>query len=337
MKKLGFFVSFEGIDGCGKTSQSRMLAQSLRSCGHDVIETREPFLDLTRQKLRHRLSPGEELSLFLEDRRTHIDTVILPAISAGKIVLCDRFVDSTMAYQGFGNRIGSDSIANLPEQRLLLPDITIFLDVPLNICQERISRRGKKDRFDLSPLSFHERVIEGYLFCLNRNPERIRSIPGDRDPSLVQEDILRLVLPLAARPSGHFPPSKNEPSYPLGKEASMNDESARSFYQMMDQNFGSPNMFGKHKTLSNGNVRFEIQQKEWCGLKSFVFYGEIDPRKSRFLGAEISWQDKDGVCYKINSRSLPEISRRLSLLRMDSTLQETSLPASTSNKKNVGI
>lgn len=201
---MGLFVTFEGIEGCGKSTQSRHVAGHLRLRGHDVVLTREPGgTDITaqiRQLLADpasRLDPTAELMLFLADRAQHVATVIRPALAAGKIVLCDRYCDSTLAYQGYGR--GHD-LAWLEElnrraSHAVIPDLTLWIDCPVEIGLARARRRegGPGDRFEVEPFDFHTRIRRGFSELAARCPDRIVRIDSDRDPELVGADCIAVV------------------------------------------------------------------------------------------------------------------------------------------------
>lgn len=194
MPRRGKFITFEGLDGCGKSTQLEKLASVLRSQGHSVVVTREPGGTATGEKIRNLLldsstvglSPFAELALMFASRAQHIKELIQPALAAGQIVLCDRFTDSTEAYQGGGRKLGAKPVLEL--HRILCgdlqPELTILMDSDVNASVERARRRnmhkvadrtGETDenRFELENQKFFERVQEAYLAIAAREPQRI--------------------------------------------------------------------------------------------------------------------------------------------------------------------
>jgi len=201
---MGFFVTFEGTEGCGKSTQSRRLDAWLRERGHDVVWTREPGgTEITAQIRRLLADPASqldktaELMLFLADRAQHVATVIRPALDAGKIVLCDRYCDSTLAYQGYGR--GHD-LAWLEELNLrashgVVPNLTLWIDCAVEVGLRRANHRdgGPGDRFEIEPLEFHTRIRRGFTELAARFPERIVRIDSERDPDQVAADCIAAV------------------------------------------------------------------------------------------------------------------------------------------------
>src|ERR1700727_2759200 len=155
MSRRGKLITFEGLDGTGKSTQMRKLAGALRAAGHKVVETREPGGTATGEKIRKvlldskttGLSPLAEMALMFAARAQHISEVIEPALTAGNIVLCDRFTDSTEAYQGSGRRLGSDAVRELHRVLCgnLQPDLTILLDSDAAACVTRARQRNQRD------------------------------------------------------------------------------------------------------------------------------------------------------------------------------------------------
>ena len=178
----GFFISFEGGEGAGKSTQIRRLAERLQAAGHDVVVTREPGGSPGAEAIREllvngaadRWSPVTETLLMYAARRDHVERVIRPALSRGAIVLCDRFADSTRAYQGAGGDAPASLIASLEDHVLggTVPDLTLILDLPAEIGLQRAEARGGAARFESKGLAFHERLRAGYLEIARREPER---------------------------------------------------------------------------------------------------------------------------------------------------------------------
>ena len=183
-RSSGFFITFEGIDGCGKSTQARLLSENIAACAlGDVLHTFEPGGWKGGIELRNLLLSGNisdfqtELLLFLADRSGHVDSVINPALEDGKIVICERYSDSTMAYQVWG-RGGSLSFTErlIADCGFPVPDITIFLDLSVQEAERRLFNRGKKDVFEKCGIAFMERVSEGYRELARREPQRIVAV-----------------------------------------------------------------------------------------------------------------------------------------------------------------
>jgi dTMP kinase len=182
----GLFITFEGIDGCGKSTQLNLLSEYLKSKKFDVVLTREPGAKGLGEKLREILlnyegevSSNCEAFLFLADRAQHIDTLVKPAIEAGKIVLCDRHIDSTVAYQGYGRGVDLEQIKMLNEIATsgFFPDLTFVFDIDVEISQMRVGKT--KDRMESAGDDFHNRVRKGYLEIAKQEPERVKVITSD--------------------------------------------------------------------------------------------------------------------------------------------------------------
>lgn len=200
----GFFLTFEGIEGCGKSTHVALLAQALQAQGHAVLVTREPGGTPIGQTLRQiLLSPagsplamGTELLLMLADRAQHVHEVIAPSLREGRVVICDRFVDSTTAYQGCGRGVDRDLLQqlNMFASGGYLPVLTLLLDVPV---EEGLRRAGRRrgateaiDHFEAESIAFHERVREGFLAIARAEPARVRLIDTQRPLEEVQQEIL---------------------------------------------------------------------------------------------------------------------------------------------------
>lgn len=204
----GFFITFEGIEGCGKSTHVAALAQSLQEHGYDVGATREPGGTATGQTLRNillhptdaPLATGAELLLMLADRAQHVEEVIAPGLRAGKVVISDRFADSTLAYQGYGRGIEHDLLLRLNAFACggCAPALTILLDLPV---EEGLRRAGKRrgttetaDHFEAESAAFHERVRQGFLSVARAEPERVRVIDSQRPLEEISQEILAFVL-----------------------------------------------------------------------------------------------------------------------------------------------
>ncbi len=208
----GCFITFEGVEGAGKTTQLRLLAEWLRGRGVEVVESREP--DGTRLgeailSVFHMegtaISPLTELFLFEAARHEHVTEVIHPALASGRVVLSDRFADSTVAYQGYGRGLDLEQIETLNRwaSHGVTPDLTILLDLEIPAAFERIRGRAL-DRFERAGFDFHERVRKGYLELAGREPARVLLLGADRPVEAVQAEIRTRVLALLG-PRGVLP------------------------------------------------------------------------------------------------------------------------------------
>jgi dTMP kinase len=196
----GIFITFEGIDGCGKSTQCEMLKDYLKANNKDFIFVREPGGTVIGERIREilldkkntQMTPRTELLLFEAARAQITDEVIKPAIEAGKIVICDRFFDSSSAYQGMARGMGMDFVANLNMAATggLKPDITFFFDLT---AEEALARRGKRgeasDRIELAGLKFQEDVRSGYLELAKNSEGRIVTIDAMQSPEEIFEQI----------------------------------------------------------------------------------------------------------------------------------------------------
>lgn len=181
MVKKGLFITFEGADGCGKTTQLNLLAQYLKEKG--VVITREPGAGAVGKKIRElvlhydgEVSPVCEAFLYLADRAQNTDTIIMPAVQDGKIVLCDRHTDSSVAFQGYGRGLDTERIKMLNNIATsgLKPDLTFVFDVDVETAMSRV---GKKwDRIEAEGADFHEKVRKGFLEIAKEEPERVKVI-----------------------------------------------------------------------------------------------------------------------------------------------------------------
>ena len=183
--KKGLFITFEGIDGCGKTTQIELLKDYFEQKGYTVLLTREPGAKGLGEKFREILlnydgevSSNCESFLFLADRAQHIDTIIKPAIEKGHIVLCDRHTDSTVAYQGYGRMLDLKQIHDLNKIATngIKPDRTFILDIDVETSFERIGK--SRDRMENAGIEFFKRVRNGYLEISRQEPERVKLLYG---------------------------------------------------------------------------------------------------------------------------------------------------------------
>lgn len=196
--KQGWFISLEGVDGSGKSTQIQTTAAWLKEQGYEVLVTREPGGTATAEKIRKLvldadvpLRPRTELLLYLAARAQHVAEVIKPALAAGRIVLCDRFVDSTLVYQGIVRGLDLRRIKELNEfaSEELMPALTLLLDADPALLEERRRERGVTDRFEQEGLSFQKKLREGFLFLAEKEPERIRKVDALQAPEQVQAEI----------------------------------------------------------------------------------------------------------------------------------------------------
>lgn len=198
----GLFITFEGADGCGKTTQIKLLDEYLRGKGYKTLLTREPGSKGLGVKLREILlnydgevSPQCESFLFLADRAQHVDCIIKPALKEGVIVLCDRHTDSTVAYQGYGRGLDLGQIHYLNNIATggLKPDLTLVFDVDVETSQSRVG--VEKDRMESAGIEFFERVRQGFLEIAKTEPNRVKVI----DSTQTIEEIHKQVVELVAR------------------------------------------------------------------------------------------------------------------------------------------
>jgi dTMP kinase len=222
MSRRGRLITFEGLDGTGKSTQLRKLAAALRSARHKVVETREPGGTATGERIRRvlldskteGLSPLAEMALMFASRAQHIAEIIQPALDRGDIVLCDRFTDSTEAYQGYGRKLGSENVLKL--HRILCgdlqPDLTILLDSDPGMSLGRARRRNQlasqtnhkaasktaksgadENRFEKQGRNFFARVHDGYVAIARREPQRVITIDASGTPAQTHSRIMEIV------------------------------------------------------------------------------------------------------------------------------------------------
>lgn len=193
-------ITFEGIEGSGKSTQAARLAAAL---GSGTVLTFEPgatalgamLRSLILNKASAPVAPDAELFLFLADRAQHVAEVIEPALAASRFVVCDRFTDSTVAYQGYGRHLSTDRILAL--SRLLLgdlaPELTVLLDVSVETGLARVGRRGREDRIESERGGFHERVRRGFRTLASAEPSRWVVVDADAEPDIVTRDVMAAV------------------------------------------------------------------------------------------------------------------------------------------------
>ncbi len=193
------FITIEGIEGAGKSTCLQLLENAIRQQGHELLVTREPGgtplgEDLRQLLLGHRhegMADDTELLLMFAARAEHLSAKIEPALAAGSWVLCDRFTDATYAYQGYGRGIDIARIATLENwvQGIRRPDLTLLMDLPVEVGLQRAGKRSSPDRFERQALSFFERVRAGYLTLADENPERYRVIDAAQSLARVQAQV----------------------------------------------------------------------------------------------------------------------------------------------------
>ncbi len=196
---MGYFITFEGGEGTGKTTIINYISKYLNDKGYGVVTTREPggidiaeqirsiILDVKNTKMDYRT----ETLLYAASRIQHLAEKVIPALNSGKIVLCDRYLDSSLVYQGIARNLGIDNVLKINMFALeYMPNITFFIDVKPEICFKRLKDNNREmDRLDLENMDFHNMVYEGYKEIAKMYPSRIISIDGDRKIEDIIEDI----------------------------------------------------------------------------------------------------------------------------------------------------
>ena len=199
------FITFEGGEGSGKTTLIKKLVKDLTDLGINVLSTREPGGSKIAEEIRGIILNVEntemdyrtEALLYAASRRQHLKEVILPAIQQNMLVICDRYIDSSLAYQGFARGLGIDEVynINLYATAGLLPDLTILIDERAEVGLQRIKDNNRDfNRLDLEKINFHEKVRQGYLEVLKKFPERIVKVNGERTIDEVYQDVYNIVI-----------------------------------------------------------------------------------------------------------------------------------------------
>jgi len=205
MAKQGLFITFEGGEGAGKTTLIQQLAHQIISEGFDVLKTREPGgTELGEQirsiLLQHKgpVSPYSEMCLFLASRAQHILEVIGPALEAGMVVLCDRFNDSSVAYQGAARALGMEKVADFCEfiSQGLQPNLMLYLDLDPELGLSRAAKAREQDRIESETVMFHRKIREAYLTIHRANQHRFRLIDATLPPERVYKEAMKLIQPL---------------------------------------------------------------------------------------------------------------------------------------------
>jgi dTMP kinase len=204
MLTKGKFYTFEGIDGCGKSTQLARVVERLRSVDTPCLVTREPGGAAISEKIRELLispdnkamCPETELLLYLAARAQHVREIIIPAIDRGETVLCDRFEQATFAYQGGGRGLDVDAIRGINSFATggTTPDMTFIIDIPVEISQERLNKIGKgKDRMESAGARFFERVRACYIKVASANPQKIKLLDGTKGVDELTDEILGVI------------------------------------------------------------------------------------------------------------------------------------------------
>ena len=202
----GHFITFEGGEGAGKTSILDALTNKLYEAGYDVLATREPGGIEIAEKIRNiildplhtKMEGRTEALLYAASRRQHLIEKVFPALNQGKIVLCDRFIDSSLAYQGYARGLGMDEVFAMNQFAIedCMPNLTLFFDIEPKKGLERITvnKDRERNRLDLETIHFHEQVYEGYQILVERFPNRIQTINADQTIEAVEKDAFARIV-----------------------------------------------------------------------------------------------------------------------------------------------
>jgi len=202
--KKGFFISLEGGEGAGKSTQHRRIVEWLSGQGKTVVEAREPGGTHVSEQIRQvlldtrnaGLNATAELLLMFASRSQLVQEVILPALADGKVIVCDRFTDASYAYQGGGRQLGAGTVATVEQLVLknLQPDLTLLFDIPVELGMSRVAGRGEADRFEIESIRFFRRVRQAYLERAEANPRRFRIIDASRDQEQVWHQVESVLI-----------------------------------------------------------------------------------------------------------------------------------------------
>lgn len=197
--KKGFFISLEGGEGAGKSTQNKRIVNWLSQQGKIVVETREPGGTIVSEQIRQvlldtrnaGLNATAELLMMFAARSQLVQEVILPALADGKVIVCDRFADASYAYQGGGRELGAETVAIVEKLVLkdLQPDLTLLFDVPVELGMKRVAGRGEADRFEVESIRFFERVRKAYLDRAAQDPHRFNIIDASKDEEQVWQQV----------------------------------------------------------------------------------------------------------------------------------------------------
>ncbi len=201
--KKGLFITLEGCEGSGKTTAAKTVIRKLAEDGFDVLYTREPGgIDIAEQIRRVILDINNtamdertEALLFAASRRQHLVEKVIPALKEGKLVICDRFIDSSLAYQGYARGIGMDNVMKINEFAIdgYMPDLTVYFAIDPQLGLQRLNGRDEINRLDVEKLNFHNRVREGYEKLMEMYPERIRSVDASLNRDELADECYRLI------------------------------------------------------------------------------------------------------------------------------------------------
>ena len=200
------FITLEGPEGSGKTTAVEAAVKALEEKGYQIVRTREPGGTPIAEQIRNvildkdntNMDPRTEALLYAASRRQHLVEKVWPAIKEGKIVICDRYLDSSLAYQGYARGLGINAVLDINKfAAKYMPNRTYFIDIKPEVGLARIQGRSKIDRLDLEDISFHHRVYEGYLACAKLFPERILTVNGDDTieniVKVISSDLLKVI------------------------------------------------------------------------------------------------------------------------------------------------
>ncbi|KKE77567.1 dTMP kinase [Oceanobacillus caeni] len=202
----GYFITFEGVEGAGKTTILQDIHGKLESLGYDVVSTREPGGIEIAEQIRHvilntnntKMEERTEALLYAAARRQHLVEKVIPALEQGKVILCDRFIDSSLAYQGYARGLGMDEVFAINQFAIKdqMPNLTILFDLEPKKGLSRIAsnKDRERNRLDLETISFHEKVYKGYQILLDKFPNRIQSVNADQPLEQVGKEVLNKIL-----------------------------------------------------------------------------------------------------------------------------------------------
>ncbi len=199
----GLFITLEGSDGCGKSTITRLLTKYLKGEGYSIVTTREPggtkiseiIRDIILDSKNTKMSAITESLLYAASRAQHVEEIIIPALKEGKIIICERFIDSSLVYQGIGRKLGINKIKEINDfaTQNIEPDLTLFFDISPEQAINRRKHRREKDRLERESVKFHKDVYEGYLKIIDMYPERIKTIDATDNLDGTFNQVKRLV------------------------------------------------------------------------------------------------------------------------------------------------
>src|SRR3989338_10140474 len=208
---MSYFISFEGLEGSGKSTQAGLLGSKLKEEGYEIVVTREPggtrigelIRNITHNRENVDLTAVTEVYLMSASRAQHVREIIKPTLSSGKIVICDRYIDSSLVYQGYGRGLGEETVWQLNHLAIeeVIPNLTFFLDVPPDIGFARRNGTDKIDRLDLQQKDFYDRVYAGYKKLAEKYKERIVMIDGTKTIVEVSQQIWSIIVDMLNPPS----------------------------------------------------------------------------------------------------------------------------------------